>query len=141
MKVGTKETLTETLQNNKSGFHSRVFGERSGGKYTDIHIIKISEDSKRAYQQGVSASAFNSRQMARYRKPPYPYHSITCKGSAEYLIQEIERDAGVRAKTNKATGLDLKCLYEHCERHIHNSVWEFYDYIGWDYKKKKFTNE
>lgn len=140
--IKMKGNLKEILQNNLGGFHSRVFTYFEKGKqFTNVYIVTIPESSKRGYQQAISADAFCKKQMERYRKPPYPSYHYSMEGSPECFISNLERNQRVREATNKDMGkYIIKCSYEDCEVHVFETIWEFYNHIGWDYKKKQFKN-
>lgn len=103
------------------------------------HIIHTPRgDEKGFYRQGVSFSYFKTRESTIH------YNAYT-KGKIvkgyrsyvqwldDYLIHEqVSKDAFEKL------GIPYKSLYDGLPEYEHFSVWDFYNQVGYDYKKKKY---
>ena len=99
-------------------------------------IHKVYEDGKYIYQQGISINRFFRRELddwyynwnLKLKKKPRSFHQLS--------DLKIHMESYQRAK--EKTGYDWTDEYFHKDIKSHKSVWEFYEYIGYDYKNKKY---
>lgn len=122
----------------------RFILEWKGDKKKCFHIVKIS--GAREYQQFVSIDAFCERDLREW------YHKYYMKGKIkprrfnnqreEDIYMDIESWGRLRDKFKEnPKGITFDWKEEFLQNRIkhHKSVWSFYNFIGYDWKKKKYN--
>lgn len=112
---------------------------------TTVHHIQMPEIRDNGfYRNGISLEAFkkywlhaafgsfNSKKNLRIRSELYFYGDSRVN---------FETDNACTNAIMSSAGIDDYNLYKDCKYVEHSSVWEFYNYINWNYKTKKFITK
>ena len=115
----------------------RVVHEWHGQDRVKVHFIHMpaSREALKSYTSVISADAFRQCQVKMHYDAsqkqqvlPIRFHMI--------LADEYNRDlAGWAAHPN------IVKQYQEMPFQTHENLWNFYEFIGWDYKKKKLFSD
>lgn len=107
------------------------------GEVLEYYIINIPEYGEKGnYTQGLSISYFTSRELKRFsdmyrdKKPPSFWYDIEQKHGFDY-------DRNFRLEGHEISRKYQEEL-DNLPHIVCNSVWEFYEKIGYDRKTKKY---
>lgn len=105
------------------------------GKQAERHTFELPYGCKGWYIQGISVDAFSTRENTRL----YEHNLAGCwhvPGKRCHVVfgQELEWQIKERERLAEKFGVNSELPTWH-----HNSVWDFYKAIGYDYKRKKYV--
>jgi hypothetical protein len=120
-----------------------VIVEVRAGVREIVHHIQMPDFRESGfYQNGLSIDAFlrywlhaafgsfNNKKNLRVRSELYFYGDSRAA---------FETDNACTNAIMRNAGIDNYNLYKDCKYVDHQSIWEFYNYINWNYKTKKFN--
>lgn len=119
--------------------------ERDNGKVVAVHIIsrnRICESG--SYTATISYEAFKSREIKRAF--PEGYVNLGTRKSIHwfsmYVKEHFDDDQEItQSICKKLTGKKLIQPWHNKPEIYHNSIWDFYKYIGYDYKRKRYMEK
>ena len=113
---------------------------RNGKPYT-LHSIQVPDVGEMGfYRQGVSLSRFAERETKELARrmhggKPYDHRRFSVRYGEEWREEQTHSDASLK----RITGRWWVNEYLALPRQDHLNVWSFYESIGYDHKKQKFS--
>ena len=103
--------------------------ERKTGKHLALYMIPIEIDGK--HEKGWCRQVRSYDAFSRNQYNQHPLYAFVCKNEFDHQM-----DAKLSKRCYEGMGMQEPIIPEN---RSFDTIWEFYEAIGWDRKKQRFT--